>query len=154
AHTRAVTGSVSEHREVVRQRVEPDVHDVFRIVGNGNAPLKRRPADAEILQAALDEGSDLFEASLRLEKIRMLRVEIEERLLILRQAEVIALFLQALDLAAAGRTSAVDQLRFWNEDLIDRAVPAFVIALVKVSIPCDLPPDLLGRTNVPRLRRA
>ncbi len=39
----------ADRRHVVRQRVEPDVHDVRRIVRHGDAPRERRPADAEIL---------------------------------------------------------------------------------------------------------
>ena len=121
---RRITRSEAERREVVRQRVEPHVHHVLRVVRHRNAPLERRPADAEILQPGLDERTHLVQPELRLDEVRMIAVVVEQRLLVLRQAEVVALLLQALDLAAARRTLAVNELRFRDEDLVDRAVPA------------------------------
>ena len=66
-------------------------------------------------------------------KLGMVAIEVEQRLLVLRQPEVVALFLQPFDLAAARRALAVDELRLGDEDLVDGAVPAFVLALVDVA---------------------
>src|SRR5262245_10621726 len=82
----------------------------------------------------------------------MLAIEIEQRLLVLRQAEVVALLFQPLDLAPTRRTLAVDELRFRDKDLVDRAVPAFVLALVDVAVALHAAPDLLRCLVVPRLR--
>ena len=41
---------VADTRNVVRQRVKPDVNDVFRIKIYGNTPLKRSPRYAKILK--------------------------------------------------------------------------------------------------------
>ena len=148
-----VLRSKSERRQVVRQRIEPHVHDVLRIVGNRNAPLERRAADAEVLKTGFDEAPYLVQAEGGLQKIRVGFVEIEQRLLVLRKAEVIALFLEALDLVAAGRALPVDQLRLGNEDLVDRAIPAFVVPLVDVAVGRHAAPQLLRRTVMSRLRR-
>ena len=58
----------AERGEVVRQRVEPDVHHVLGIVRHGNAPLERRAADAQILEPGLDERPDLVQPERRLQK--------------------------------------------------------------------------------------
>src|SRR5687767_7464459 len=56
--------SVAERRDVVRQRVEPNVHDMCFVTRNRYAPTDRRfqTAYREILQAALNERDDLVAA--------------------------------------------------------------------------------------------
>ena len=87
----------------------------------------------------------LVQPELRLDEVRMIAVVVEQRLLILRQAEVVALLLQALDLVAARRTLAVNELRLGDEDLVDGAVPALVVALVDIAGSLHAAPDLLRR---------
>src|SRR4029434_2340273 len=81
------------------------------------------------------------------------RVEIEQRLLVLRQPEVVTLLFQPLDFAPAGRTLAVSKLRFRNEDFIDGAVPPLVLALVDVALRGNTIPQLLRRTVMTRFGR-
>src|SRR5204862_1886927 len=114
-------------------------------------PMKRRAADAEVLEAGFDERANLIQTEGRLEKVRIPCIEIEQRLLIFREPEVVALLFQALDLIAARRTFPIDQLRFRNKDLIDRAVPPLVIPLVDVAVGGDAAPELLRGTMVARL---
>ena len=53
---------VADRREIVRERVEPDVDDVFRVERHGDAPVERGARDAQILQSLLDEGDHLVAA--------------------------------------------------------------------------------------------
>src|SRR4029078_6983923 len=81
----------------------------------------------------------------------MIAIPIEQRLLILGQPKVVALFLQALDLRSAGRTLVVHELSLGNEGRVPRAVPALVLAFVDVAGLLDAVPDLLRRRVVTRL---
>ena len=56
---------VRQRREVVDERVDPDVDDLLRVPRHGDAPLERRAADGDVLQALLDEGERLVVARLR-----------------------------------------------------------------------------------------
>lgn len=46
-------GVVTESRDIVGQRVQPNVHDVAAVEGNGNAPAESGARNAQILQAGL-----------------------------------------------------------------------------------------------------
>ncbi len=58
-------------------------------------------------------------------------VQLEKRLLEVRKLEEVALLTDAIDGSAAIRAAAVDELRFGNEGFVDRAIPSFVLRLVK-----------------------
>ena len=45
--------------QVVRQRVDPHVHDVVGMVGHRHAPVERGARDGQVAQAAGDEADDL-----------------------------------------------------------------------------------------------
>ena len=83
----------------------------------------------------------------------MLRVVVAQPFLKRRQLEEVALFRDALDLAAANLTASVDQLSIGHEDLVDGAVPPFVLALVDVPAIADPPPQRLRGRIVPRFGR-
>ena len=91
ARRRRIVRAVADRGHVVGQRVEPDVHHVRRIVGNRNAPLERRAADAQILEAVLEKRHHLVAATRRRHEIRMLPVVVEQRLLERGQPEEVAL---------------------------------------------------------------
>src|SRR2546421_10624422 len=57
----------SDRGDVIRQRVEPNVHRVIGIAGNRNTPTDGRAqtTNGEILQAAGDETSDFVAARFR-----------------------------------------------------------------------------------------
>ena len=87
------------------------------------------------------------------DEVGVLRVVIEQRLLKRGELEEVALLRNLLDLLAAGRTAAVHELRFGDEHLVDRAIPAFVLALVDEPALPHTAPQLLRRAEVPRLGR-
>ena len=67
----------------------------------------------------------------------------------LRQAEKVALFRDPLDLVPAHRTPAVLELGVRDVDFVNRAVPAFVVALVNEAPIAHMPPERLGRRVMP-----
>ena len=59
---------ITGHREVVDQRVEPDIDDLRRVAGDRDAPvdLSAGARDADVAQPGVDELQDLVAAELRL----------------------------------------------------------------------------------------
>ena len=53
----SVRRSVADGSDVVRQRVQPDVNHMLRVVGHGDAPGKSRAADGKIAEARLHKGN-------------------------------------------------------------------------------------------------
>jgi hypothetical protein len=125
----------------------------FRIVGEPGCPTGTdvremlrswRPASTNVRTS--------FSRKAGLQEVRIRRIEIEQRLLILREPEIVALLLQPFDLVPAGRAPAVHELCFGDEDFVHGAVPALVVALVDVAVGGYPPPDLLGGAEMARLR--
>ena len=87
-------------RDIIGQRIHPDIHHMFRVTGNRNAPVKGRAADREILEATFDKGHDFIAVMLRRDKFRMFLIMLEQSLGIGGETEEIALLLNPLD----GRT--------------------------------------------------
>ncbi len=61
---------VGERREVVDERVDPDVDDLLLVPGDGDAPGDAGAADADVLEALLDERQGLVVARPRLHEVR------------------------------------------------------------------------------------
>src|ERR1700732_430928 len=74
----------SDGGHVAGKRVVPHVEDVFGITGPGNSPLNGFPADGDIFQPSFDEALDFVETKIRNQKLRILRIQIEQRPLKLR----------------------------------------------------------------------
>ncbi|OQB51161.1 MAG: hypothetical protein BWX98_02568 [Candidatus Aminicenantes bacterium ADurb.Bin147] len=129
---------VADPRHVVVQGVIPDINRVGRVPRNGNAPLDRRPGDAQVLEAAADEARDLVHPALRPDEPGMVPVMIEQPLLEGGEAEEIRLLGNNLGFPAAVRTRfrAVGRGRnvVGEEILVRDAVPALVLALVDVAL--------------------
>ena len=68
-----------------------------------HSPVEAGARDAEILETALDEADDLVATALRTDEVGIGCVEIEQRLLILRQAEEPAFFDRPFDRRALRR---------------------------------------------------
>ena len=140
---RRIRRSVTHGREVIRQGIEPDVHDMRGIVRHRNAPSERGPADTQILESGLQEGHHLVPTNRRNQELRVVLVVVEERLLKRREPEKITLLGDSFDGISTDGTPAILQLRIGNEDLVDRAVPAFVLAFVDESAIPHQPPQRL-----------
>src|ERR1700721_1249560 len=79
--------------DVIRQRVDPDVHDMARIVGHRHAPIEGRSADREILEAALNESDDFVAVLLRRDELGASLVMRKQELAIGGEPEKVALLL-------------------------------------------------------------
>ena len=78
------------HRaQISRQRIEPHIKYVRLLARHRNAPADRRPRNTQIPQPALHKTQHFIPPRLRLNKLRMLRVKIQKRLLKRRQLKKI-----------------------------------------------------------------
>ena len=148
-------GRVAERRDVVCQRVEPDVDDVFRIKLDGDAPLERRARNAEILKSRLDEivyhlAADVF----RRDEIGIFLEELEEPVLIFAHFEVVRFLFRPDERPAAVGANAAIGLRVGEERLARNAVPAFVEILVNVALLVELREYFLNGRDVIIVRRS
>ncbi len=149
-------GRGAERRHVVREGVEPDEHDVLRVAGDRDPPLEARARHAQIAEPRLDEADDLVPSRRRLDEARVFLVVLEQRLLVLGEAEEVRLLLHLLDrLARVERADvAGEQLFLRLERLAADAVPVFVVAEIKVAVLLDLLPEILDDRLVALFRRA
>ena len=156
-HPREPLGSVGVARggDVVRERVEPDVADVLRVPGQRDAPVERRPADREVLEAAADRRQDLVPPGLGLDRFGVRLVVLEEALGVGGEAEEVVLLDHPLDRALVDRAEAVDELLLGVVGLARHAVEPLVGPQVDVvpTVVVDGVQELLNRGRVPRLGR-
>ena len=133
---------------VVEQSVHPDVYHMARVKVHGNAPGEAGAADAQVLQAGLDEVVDhLVYAGAGLQEVRILQ-QMLYPVGVLAQPEEIGLLLRVLHLAATVGALAVHQLALGPEALAGLAVFALVGALVDVALFVHLTEDLLDGGTV------
>jgi hypothetical protein len=129
----AVRVAVADGRDVVDERIEPDVHDVFGIERQRDAPGEGRPGHREVLQPARDEAHDLVAPRLWLDELRVRFVVLEQAILIGREAEEPVVLADELHVAPTAGALSIRQLLLGVERLVGDAVPAFVVALVEVA---------------------
>ena len=98
----AVVVGKADAGDVIGQRVDPHIHDVLVVAGHADAPVEGGARDRQVLQAAAHEARDFVEPLLRQHVIRPL-VELEQFVLISRQAEEVTLLLHPLDRRAGLR---------------------------------------------------
>ena len=68
---------ITDGGDVIRQRVDPDIHHVLGIARHLDAPVECGARNRQILQAAAHEARDLVHALLRQHEIRNARIEVE-----------------------------------------------------------------------------
>ncbi len=118
-----VVTAVAERGDVVQQRVDPDVGDVFLRRRDRNAPRERRARDGQVPQAALDERVTSLRRVYGLHEPGMLLVELEQPVLELRQLEEPVVLLDELDLATALGAHAIGELVLGPVRLVRNAIP-------------------------------
>ena len=128
---RAVPG----RREVVRERVEPDVADVVRVPRQRDPPAEVRPADREVLEASADQRQDLVAAGLGLDGLRMPLVVLQEPVRVGGEPEEVVLLPHALDGPTVDRAHPVHELVLRVVRLARDAVQALVVPDVDVLSP-------------------
>ena len=115
---------------------------------NLNAPVKARPADREIAQAALDKGDHFIAAAVRLQKAVGLE-QLEQRVFIIGQTEKPAFLDRPLNrrpLWGKLRIAlAFDQFAFVIISFVADGIPAFIAVEIKVALGLHrLPNGLTG----------
>ena len=143
----------ADGRRVIDERIEPHIDDTGGIERQRNAPRLPRAADGDVGQPAFDETQDLVPADVRLQKMRMRREMVEERLLVFRKPEEMVLLADPFGLDRRVQLAiAVDEILLLLELFATDAVPAFVDAFVDVAGAVN-PPRQIGHSGlVPRLR--
>ena len=137
--------------EIRGERVEPHVENVRLFARNGNAPADRGTRNAKVLQPAFHETDDFIAARFRLDEIRILFVEIEERLLKPRKLKEIVFFRDRFRGPAAVGT-VVARLRIVHEGIVVNAVLAGVVTLVDVTVFAAESKEPLHGSNVRQVR--
>ena len=127
---------------------------MFGIEVDRNAPLERSTGDTQILKTRLEEVVDhLVLSGFRLNEFFMF-VDISFQLfLILGKSEEVGLFLFHMDFSAAIRTLSVNELRICPEGLTGCTVPAFIFALVDITLIIEFLEDLLDLSLMILIRR-
>ena len=141
---------------------------MIRIVGNRDAPTDgcAQATHGKILQTAGDETFDFVAARLRPHKISTL-VEIQQRLVVVRESKEIALFRNSIEFRFVNQTrwwfAFAGGLRVFVFSLVGcarRAEPTFVVSFVKRVVALrrlgfrHASPKLAGTFIVKRTRRA
>src|SRR5690606_27116291 len=144
--------------DVVRQGIDPHVHDMRRIAGHRNAPVERGTRDREILEPASDETDDLVAPLGRQNELRIGLVVREQLVAVSREAEAGGFLLRPLDGRAerlpANAIGADGRLILLEVRLLAHGVPAGVTVEVDVARIGHAPPELLAGGVVARLGRA
>ena len=126
--------AIADGGDVVDQRVEPDVDDVLRIVGDGNAPLEAGARDGEVFEAAAHEAEDLVAAGFGFDRECAGFDEFDQLRLILREAEEIVFFGDPLRLRPVVRAFSVDEILIEVVRFAPFAVVTLVPVLVNVAL--------------------
>ena len=124
---------VTQSCDIVCKRVKPYIDDVFRIDGHRNAPVKRTPGDAQVVQPLTYKAEHLISSGFRLKKIRMIFQKIDQTILIFGEAEEIRFLFRLFHRPAAVRTFAVRRLNLRPERFARSAVEPFILAFINIS---------------------
>src|SRR5205085_9853615 len=113
--------------------------------GPGYPPLEAAaPGHADVAEAAVEPSEDLIAPRFRDREFRIVRVQVAERLLVLRETEEEVLFLHALDLARRMvRALTIDEVRLVVERLATDAVIPLVRPGIHIAVRDPAPHELL-----------
>ena len=144
-----------DRRDVVHERVVPDVEDVSRIPGDGYAPVDRGPRDRDVLQPALQDPERLVAAGLGVDRARVLVVPLEELVGEAAQREEPVVLGEPFDGRLMHRAPlALEQVVLGVVRLATDAVPTLVLTLVEVAVVEDGLHEPLDRAVMTLLGRA
>ena len=139
---------IAQRRDIVAERIEPDVDDVLLINRHRDAPVEAGAGDAQIVQPLFDERDHLIAAGFRFEELRILFEVLEQSVCVFADLEEVRFFLCLFHRAAAVGAFAVDQLALRPERLAGRAVQAFILAFVDVALLVHLHEDFLDALDM------
>src|SRR5262245_11968120 len=151
---RSFSVAEAERRDVVGERVEPDVDHLRRISRHLDAPALRtfpRARNADVVEPGLDEGQHFVPPVLGLDAQPTSLDQVEELVLIARQAEEPVALDDQLRRLVVLRAKAVMQVAGMDERLAARAVEPLVVALVEITACGTRGPKALDAGTVSRI---
>ncbi len=150
----AVVGK-ADRRDIVDQRVVPNVNGVVRIAGERDPPLALRTGHRDVLEPFLDDVTDLVTPDLRLHELRVLVKQPEQRIAESRKLEEVVVLPGPADLAVGVLgAAAVDEVLLLLKRLAPFAVVPFVGVLEDVARLARTLDHLHHSASVPGLRGA
>src|SRR3989304_5466625 len=138
-------------REIIGERVEPDVHDMPGVARNRYAPGEGRPTYAQVAQAFPQERSYLVPPVIGLYEPGVLLDVLKNGRAVFGELEKIARLFELLNRPAAVRELQVYQLFFGPETLAVGAVPVLVFSEIDVAAFKGSFPEPLDSLPVPLL---
>ena len=146
---------VPEPRNIIAQRVQPYVNDVFIVKIDGDAPFERGARNAQILQPRLQKVvHHLVFAGYGRDELGVFVVILHQPVRIFVHAEKVSLFLCGLYLSAAVGAFSVFQLRGGPKGFAGGTVKPLVVALVDIALLVQFFEDLLHLRHMVLVRRA
>ena len=148
---------ITKPRQIVGQRVEPDIHDMVVAARNLDPPVEAGPRNRQIVEPALDEAEDFIAAAVGLDEFGVRGIMVEQSLLIGRQLEKPALLDGPFDRRSLRRAALLalpGQFARVVKRLVADRIPAFVAAEIEVAIGFHRLPDRLARAVMIGLRGA
>ena len=125
-----VAGAVAHGGDVVGQSVQPNVNHMLGVKIHRNPPGEAGSGYTQVIQAVFDKLDHLVFPALRLDKVRLILVKLQQPVGIVSQLKEIGFLLGPLYLTAAVGAFAVLQLGFRPKGLTRGAIPALIFALV------------------------
>ena len=143
-----------ECRNVIGERVEPDVHDVLGVVRHRNSPVESRSRDREVPDLVFEPGENLVTSLRWVDEPFVLLNMLSDPVLIFAESKEIGLLLNPFGGAVVYRAFAIFELRLSVEALAGDTVVSFVLTFVNVALFHDLAVYLLREFVVSGRRRA
>ena len=136
---------VTQRRDIVRQRVKPNVNNVLFVKRNGNAPFERRSRNAEILKPRVEEVVYHFLfAEFGADEVGVVFDVRHKPVRVFGHLEEVRFFFHLFDRSAAVGALAVHYLRFREKRFARLAVPALVFRFVYVALLVEFFEDILN----------
>ena len=146
-----LVGPVTGCREIVHERVEPDVHHAGVVERHRDPPAGARPADRKIEEPRFEDVRQLVPPGLGLDEARLVPVELEQPVAVRREAEEVVLLGDPVRLCPVEGAGAVFKILLLFEGLTGDAVPALVRSLVDAAPRANRLEQLLDPQVVPLL---
>ena len=144
---------VPQRAYVIRECVDPHVHDVTFVARYLHPPIESRPADAEIPQSPLDEGYHLVAARIRRDEIGMALVMLQQSIGVIRQTEEVRILLLHPRYLRARGGLPVHEFGLVVVALVPHRVPPLVATEIHGPIVIERLPQVPDGTLVMILRR-
>ena len=141
-------------RDVVRQRVDPDIEHVLGIVRPFDTPIKSGATDREVSKPRRDKRSHFVSPSIGLNAMRVRIVPLQKRLLILAEPEEIALLLNPFHLGARRLHMTVFDFGLVKKRFIGGGVPSRIRIEIDIAVGFHTIDDFGHNFGVIRIRRA